>query len=73
VGRAVFNEPRFGNVSAKDRKLLQDAVDTRCDAFLTMEKKLPKNAEFIERETGLRVMRPTMYWALLDPWAALYY
>ena len=73
MGRAVFNEPRFGNVSAKDRKLLQDAVDTRCDAFLTMEKKLPKNAEFIERETGLRVMRPTMYWALLDPWAALYY
>jgi hypothetical protein len=73
VGRAVFNELRFGNVSAKDRKLLQDAVDTRCDAFLTMEKKLHKNAEFIEREIGLRVMRPTMYWALLDPWAALYY
>jgi hypothetical protein len=69
---ALFSSPRFGNISAKDRRLLQDAVDTRCDAFLTMEQKLPKNAEFIERETGLRVMRPSTYWSLLGRWARLY-
>jgi hypothetical protein len=30
----VFDDPRFGNISVRDRKLLQDAVDARCDAFL---------------------------------------
>jgi hypothetical protein len=70
---ALVNNPRFGNISVKDRMLLQDAVDTGCDAFLTMEVKLPRNDKFIERETGLRIMRPTTYWSLLDRWANLYY
>jgi hypothetical protein len=70
---AIFNEPRFGNISGKDRKLLQDAVDTGCDAFLTMERRLPSAAEFVERQTGLRIMRPSTYWRLLAPWARLYY
>jgi hypothetical protein len=60
-------------ISVKDRQLLQDALDWRCDAFLTMERRLPTAAAFIERETGLRVMRPTTYWGLLDRWADLYY
>lgn len=68
-----FDNPRFGNIGSKDRILLQDALDFRCDAFMTMERRLPTRAEFIERETGLRVMRPTTYWSLLDPWANLYY
>jgi len=44
-------------------------------AFLTMEKesKLPAAAELVERNTGLRIMRPTTYWGLLDRWANLYY
>jgi hypothetical protein len=46
---AVFNDPRSGNISVKDRKLLQDAVDTRCDAFLTMERRLPTAAAFTDR------------------------
>ena len=70
---AVFNEPRFGNISAKDRKLLQDAVDAHCDAFLTMERRLATAADFVERETGIRIMRPSTYWGLLDRWANLYY
>jgi hypothetical protein len=68
-----FNGRRFGMISRKDRILLQDALDLRCDAFMTMERRLPTAAEFIERETGLRIMRPTTYWGLLAPWAALYY
>jgi hypothetical protein len=60
-------------ISVKDRRLLQDALDRRCEAFLTMERRLPTAAEFIKRETGLRVMRPKTYWDLLAPWAALYY
>jgi hypothetical protein len=59
-----FNGRRFGMISRKDRILLQDALDLRCDAFMTMERRLPTAAEFIERETGLRIMRPTTYWGL---------
>jgi hypothetical protein len=69
----TFCHRRFGMISRKDRILLQDALDLGCDAFLTMEKRLPRNAGFIERMTGLRVMRSTEYWALLAPWAKLYY
>jgi hypothetical protein len=66
-----FLNPTFGMISKKDRILLQDALDLRCDAFLTMEKNLPDAAEHVERKTGLRIMRPTTYWSLLDRWANL--
>jgi len=64
-----WDQPTFGMISKKDRILLQDALDLGCDAFLTMEKenKLPAAAEHVERETGLRIMRPTTYW---DCWTA---
>jgi hypothetical protein len=68
-----FDDRRFGMISIKDRRLLQEAFDWHCDAFMTMERKLPTAAAFIERETGLRVMRPTTHWDLLAPWAKLYY
>ena len=69
----TFEDRRFGMISVKDRRLLQDALDWRCDAFMTMERRLPTAAAFIERETGLRVIRPTAYWDLLRRFAQLYY
>jgi hypothetical protein len=70
----TFEDRRFGMISVKDRQLLQEALDWGCDAFMTMERRLPTAAAFIEHETGLRrVMRPTTYWGLLDRWANLYY
>ena len=69
----TFADRSFGMISGKDRHLLQDALDWRCDAFMTMERRLPTAAGFIERETGLRVLRPTTYWGLLRPFAPLYY
>ena len=72
VPRSTFADARFGMISIKDRRLLQDAVDWGCDAFLTMERRLPTAADFIERMSGLRVVRPSAYWRLLAPWAALY-
>jgi type II secretory pathway component PulL len=60
-------------ISVKDRQLLQEALDWRCDAFMTMERRLPTAAAFIERQTGLRVMRQTTYWDLLSHFARLYY
>jgi hypothetical protein len=68
----TFYNRRFSMISKKDRILLQDALDLGCDAFMTVEQKLPKNAQHIERWTGLRLMRPTGYWELLRTWAALY-
>jgi hypothetical protein len=70
---ARFERSTFGMISRKDRILLQDALDHRCDAFMTMERRLPTAAPVVERETGLQVMRPTTYWDLLAPWAKLYY
>jgi len=70
-GMTLYN-PRFGMISKADRILLQDALDYGCDGFMTVEKRLPRNAEYIERWTGLQVLRPKAYWDLLAPWARLY-
>ena len=68
----LLSEPRFGMISRKDRILLQEAIDLRCDAFLTMERKLPTAAEFVRREGGISILRPADFWDQLRPWAALY-
>ena len=70
---AKLDQPKFGYLSAGDRILLQDAVFLQCDSFLTMERKLPRNAAHIERELGIRVLTPTMYWEMLRPWAGLWW
>jgi hypothetical protein len=62
----------FGYLSGKDKRLVRDALALECDAFLTMEKKLGKNAAHIGTQLGLKILRPPDYWALLRPWAALY-
>jgi len=69
---STFDDPRFGNISVKDRRLLQEALDVGCDAFMTIERRLPTAAAFVEKTTGLRILRPTVYWALLQPFANLY-
>jgi len=63
---------KFGYLSRKDGVLIRDAVTLECDAFLTMDTKLAKNGAHVERELGLRIMTPSAYWKLLQPWAALY-
>ena len=68
----VLDQPKFGHLSQKDLALLRDALGYRCDGFLTMERKLYTAAPFIQRATGLRLLRPPSYWDLIQPWAALY-
>jgi hypothetical protein len=68
---ADLDERRFGNISKKDKFLLRAALDSGCDAFLTMEKRLPRVGPFVHRTTGLRILRPTTYWQTLQPWASL--
>jgi hypothetical protein len=68
---AKLTENRFGYLSEKDARLIQDAVLLECDVFLTMERRLPKNAAHLERELKIKVVQPVGYWDLLGPWAAL--
>lgn len=67
-----LDELKFGYLGAGDRILLQDAIFMRCDSFLTMERKLPRNAAHIERELGIRVLTPLTYWERLRPSASLW-
>ena len=68
---AKLTKYQFGYLSEKDARLIRDAVLLKCDVFLTMEKRLPKNAAHLERELKIKVMQPVGYWDLLGPWAAL--
>lgn len=67
-----LNEPKFRYLSEKDRQLVRDAIILRCEAFLTMERRLPRNAAHIERELGIRVLMPITHWEIMRPWAALW-
>ena len=69
---ARIDEPKFGYLSEKDRKLLRHAIVLRCEAFLTVERRLPRNAEHVQRELGIRILTPITHWQMLEPWAALW-
>jgi hypothetical protein len=63
----------FGYLSAKDKLLLRDALALECHAFLTLDRKLAKNAPHLHASVGIRVLTPTDHWELLGPWAALWW
>jgi hypothetical protein len=69
---AKLNSGSFGYLSATDRLLIGDAVALECEAFLTMESRLPRNAAHIERELKLKVVTPVQYWEFLRPWSKRY-
>ena len=69
---ARLDETKFGYLGKKDRLLLQDAIFLQSDAFLTMERRLPRNADHIEHELGIRILTPMTHWRMLRPWAALW-
>jgi len=67
-----LDEPKFRYLSEKDRLLLRHAIILRCEAFLTVERRLPRNAAHAERELGIRILTPITHWEMLRPWAALW-
>jgi len=69
---SAINSSVFNYLGAGDRGLLRDAIALECDAFLTMENKLPKNAVHIQKIVGIRVLSPLEMWEILRPWAALF-
>jgi hypothetical protein len=62
----------FNYLSEGDRKLLADAVALECEAFLTCDERLARNADHISRELGIVVLTPVQLWEMLEPWARLY-
>ena len=69
---ARLSEQKFGYLSDKDRWLLRDAVLLGCEAFLTVERRRPQNADHVQRELGIIVLTPTTHWTWLRPWARLW-
>ena len=67
-----LDEAKFGYLSHKDRRLIRDAVLLRCGAFLTVERRLPRNAPHLERQLGIRILTPITHWEMLRPWVALW-
>lgn len=57
-----LQENQFEYLSAQDRQLIQDALFLECDVFLTVEEKLPKQADHLNRVLALEVMRPFEFW-----------
>jgi hypothetical protein len=72
VPAPCLDGPASGYLSAKDRIALKDALALECDAFLTMEKKLAKNAAHLASAVGLKVLLPRGYWSLVRSCPALY-
>jgi hypothetical protein len=64
---AKLTENRFGYLGVKDARLIRDAVLLECNVFLTMERKLPKNAAHLGRELGIKVVQPVGYWPFYRP------
>ncbi len=69
---AAVDSGSYGYLGAGDRALLRDALYLGCDSFLTMENRLPKNADHLQKTLGIRVMSPIEMWKVLRPWAALF-
>ncbi len=57
----------FGYLSREDALLIRDALVLECDTFLTIERRLPRNAIHLRRELGIDVLRPPEVWDLLQP------
>ena len=63
----LLHSSRFGYLSRKDAALVRDAVLLESDTFLSLDRKLARNAVHISRELGLEVLRPPELWQVLRP------
>lgn len=68
----VLDDDRFNYLGRKDRMLLRDSLARDCDAFLTMDRRLTRNAAHLRAHAGVVVLLPAEYWAMLERWARLF-
>ncbi len=62
----------FDYLGDKDRELLQNALTLECEGFLTMDRKLRRNARHIESKLPILILEPSEYWERLRRWAYLF-
>ena len=72
IALSAIDSSALNYLGAGDRALLRDAIALECDAFLTMENKLPKNAAHLQKTVGIRVLSPLEMREILRPWAGLF-
>jgi len=75
--RNLVQKRSIGFVSEKDRVLLGDALDLGCEYFLTIDG-LNKGGllgvrDKLQERLGIRVLRPTEFWEVFRPFAALFW
>jgi hypothetical protein len=56
-----------------DRKLVSESVGLECDSFMTMDRRSIWVYRDRLNKLGITILRPSEYWVLLRPWAALFY
>ena len=61
----ALDEGRCDYLSGPDMRLIRDAALRECDTFLTVERRLPRNADHLRKAVGLEVLRPPDLWAVL--------
>ncbi len=73
VTRNSLRGSQFGYLSAGDRQLLEDALQLGCGGFLTIDRRLHRNAVHIRQAAGIRIIIPSEYLSELRPWMMLFY
>jgi len=58
--------------SPYDRLLLLEALMANCDAFITTDERTILRHRERLLPLGIRAVRPSEFWQLLEPWAALW-
>jgi hypothetical protein len=58
---------RCGSFGSQDKQLLLEAAAAECDVFLTIEKRLPRNASAVLRKIPLLITTPADLWKMLEP------
>jgi hypothetical protein len=56
-----------GYLSKADARLVRDALLFECDTFLTIERKLTRNAPHMSRTLGIEAVRPPELWTVVRP------
>src|SRR5689334_15129305 len=58
---ATIDTTSYNYLGNGDRALIKDALFLGCDSFLTMENKLPRNADHIQSTLGIRGIVQSRY------------
>ena len=58
----ILQQDQFNYLSNADRQLITDALLEECEYFLTVEEKLPKQANHLNQQLPIELLRPYEFW-----------